>query len=53
MGLSNISGEAKKAAYLLLSGVDRQSEEVATYRELYGMFLKERAAPQSKQAENE
>lgn len=53
LGLNDITKEGRKAAWLLMLGIDLQSEEMKTHRELYEMFIREKARPKSKQAEIE
>lgn len=42
--------EVRKTAWLLMLGIDPKGQEVASHRELFSMFLKEKAVPKSKQA---
>lgn len=42
--------EARKTAWMFMLGIDPTGQEIASHRELYKMFLEEKAAPKSKQA---
>ncbi len=53
LGQHDITKEARRAAWLLMLGIDNESQEMATHRELYNMFLQQKAAPKSKEAEIE
>ena len=53
LGFHDLSKEARRAAWLLMLKIDLDSNEMATHREIYSMFLGEQCKPKSKQFEIE
>jgi hypothetical protein len=53
LGLHDITKEARRAAWLLMLGIDVEGPEMAAHREIYSMFLSEKALAKTRQAEIE
>lgn len=48
LGLHYLNKEARRASWLLMLGIDAESPEMAAHREIYSMFLNEKAQPKTR-----